>query len=201
MQGVIYGLRTDQTVRDPSLRTRLDIDEWFGTVINRYVAQAVIGLPLTLYGSGEQTRGFIALEDAMQCMTRLIGAPPLPGQYSVVNQMSGHYKLRTLAEKVAKIAQKEFRIPVKIQRVENPRVEADIHPYEPIHERLQNNFGFNPVVSPEEAIFSMLESLTQPEMKARIEEKQHLIIPRTWWSGIKKKVDQLEIIEGIEATD
>ncbi|HEC64342.1 MAG TPA: NAD-dependent epimerase/dehydratase family protein, partial [bacterium] len=65
MQGVICGVHTDQVSRDPRLRTRLDIDEWFGTVINRFVAQAVIGLPLTLYGAGEQIRGFIPLEDAM----------------------------------------------------------------------------------------------------------------------------------------
>ncbi len=103
MQGVIYGVQTNHVAADPRLRTRLDIDEWFGTVINRFVAQAIVGIPLTLYGAGEQIRGFIALSDAMQCMARLITSPPEPGQYAVVNQMSNFYSIRHLAVTVAKI--------------------------------------------------------------------------------------------------
>jgi UDP-sulfoquinovose synthase len=195
MQGVIYGVHTDQLVADPRLRTRLDIDEWFGTVVNRFVAQAIIGIPLTLYGAGEQIRGFIALEDAMQCMTRLIAHPPEPGQYGVVNQISGYYSLRYLAKTVAKIGKEEFNLPVKIQRIENPRVEADIHPFEPIYENLSNIFGFKPSVSLEKEIYRMFKLLTQPEIKSRIEEKKHHIIPKTWWSGEKRRAETLEIFE------
>jgi len=198
MQGVIYGVHTAQVSADPRLRTRLDMDEWFGTVVNRFAAQAVVGYPLTMYGSGEQIRGFIALEDAMQCMVRLIGHPPEPGQYDVVNQMSGYYSIRYLAETVAKIASKEFRIPVTLQRVENPRVEADIHPFEPIFDKLRDRFGFRSQVSVEEEIYRILHVLTQPQVKQRIEEKKHLILPRTWWSGIKKQVDTLEVLEEIK---
>ncbi len=198
MQGVIYGVHTEQVAVDERLRTRLDIDEWFGTVINRFVAQAVVGFPLTIYGAGEQLRGFIALEDAMECMTRLIALPPEPGQYSVVNQMSGYYSIKNLAETVAKIASKEFNLPVKIQRVENPRVEADRHPFEPIYERLPKDFGFKPNVTPEKEIYRMLELLTQPKIKQRIEQKKHLILPRTWWSGMKKEVETIEVIEEIK---
>jgi len=195
MQGVIYGVHTEQVAADPRLRTRLDIDEWFGTVINRFVAQAVVGIPLTLYGSGEQIRGFIALEDAMQCMTRLIVYPPEPGQYDVVNQMSGFYSLRELARTVAKIGKEEFNLPVKIQRVENPRVESERHPFEPIYENLPKKFGFKPRVTLEEEIRRMFDLLTKPEIKRRIEEKKHHIIPKTWWSGEKKRVNTLEIID------
>jgi nucleoside-diphosphate-sugar epimerase len=195
MQGVIYGVRTEQTMMNPRLHTRLDIDEWFGTVINRFVAQAIVGIPLTLYGSGEQQRGFIALEDAMQCMSRLLCSPPEPGQYSVVNQMSGFYSLRELAETVARIGRKEFKLPVKIQRMENPRVEADRHPYEPIYDKLPNDFGFEPKITPEEAVYNMFTILTKPDIKERIEQKKHLIIPRTWWSGVKKQVESIELIE------
>jgi UDP-sulfoquinovose synthase len=180
MQGVIYGVHTDQVSADERLRTRFDIDEWFGTVINRFVAQAVIGFPLTIYGSGEQIRSFIALEDAMQCMTRLIASPPEPGQYSVVNQMSGYYSIRSLAETVAKIGSQEFGLTIRIQRVENPRVEADVHPFEPIYDKLQKEFGFGPKVSPEIEIYRMFKLLTQPKIKQRIEEKKHLVLPRTW---------------------
>ncbi|MBT4511379.1 MAG: hypothetical protein HOC20_04110, partial [Chloroflexi bacterium] len=198
MQGVIYGVHTPQVAVDPRLRTRLDIDEWFGTVINRFVAQAVIGFPLTMYGSGEQVRGFIGLEDGMQCVTRLMAHPPTPGQYDVVNQMSGFYSIRQLAETTARIASKEFSIPVTIQRVENPRVEYDVHPYEPIYNKLSDQFGFEPKVQLEDEIYRMLELLTQPEIKQRIEEKKHLILPRTWWSGEKKIVSSLEIMEEIK---
>lgn len=195
MQGVIYGVHTKHVSADPRLQTRLDIDEWFGTTINRFVAQAVIGIPLTLYGAGEQIRGFIALEDAMQCMTRLIASPPEPGQYAVVNQMSGYYSVRELAKTVAKIGKEEFNLPVKIQRVENPRVESERHPFEPIFENLPKKFGFKPMVSLEEEICRMFKLLTQLNIKKRIEEKSHHIIPKTWWSGEKRKVETIEILE------
>ncbi|MFO8100949.1 MAG: NAD-dependent epimerase/dehydratase family protein [Dehalococcoidia bacterium] len=198
MQGVIYGVHTPQVAQDPKLRTRLDIDEAFGTVINRFAAQAVIGFPLSMYGAGEQIRGFIGLEDAMQCMARLIAYPPEPGQYDVVNQMSGFYSISHLAHTVARIASKEFNLPVKIQRVENPRVESDIHPFEPIYNKLPDQFGFEPRVTLEDEIYRMLELLTQPEIKQRIEEKKHLILPRTWWSGVKKQVETLEVLEEIK---
>lgn len=186
MQGVIYGV---QAPLDPRLRTRLDVDEWFGTVVNRYVAQAVIGIPLTVYGEvGGQTRGFIALEDAMRCMTRLICSPPAQGQYEVINQMSGYYSVMQLAETVARVGQKEFGLSVEIQRVENPRVEASQHPFEPIYEKLPKEFGFSPQISPEEAICRMFELLTRPEIKSRVEQKKHLVLPRTWWSGAKRVV-------------
>jgi UDP-sulfoquinovose synthase len=198
MQGVIYGVHTDEVAADPRLRTRLDIDEWFGTVINRFVAQAVVGFPLTVYGAGQQLRGFIALEDAMQCMVRLINNPPEPGQYGVVNQMSGYYSIMDLAKTVARVAKREFGIPVTIQRLENPRVEADRHPFEPIYDRLPNEYGFEPKHSPEDVVYEMLKLLTQPEIKARIEEKKHLIRPSTWWSGMKKEAGTLEVLEEID---
>jgi len=196
MQGVIYGVHTDQLVRDPRLSTRFDIDECFGTIINRFVAQAVINYPLTIYGAGEQVRGFIALEDAMQCMTRLIAKPPEPGQYGVVNQMSGYCSMKTLAETVKKVGEKEFGLKVRIQRVENPRVEADKHPFEPIFNKLPDEFGFVQQDSLEKEIYRIFELLSRPHIKSRIEEKSHLILPRTWWSGVKKEVEQIELIEG-----
>jgi len=192
MQGVIYGVHTDEVSKDDRLRTRLDIDEWFGTVINRFVAQAILGIPLTIYGGGEQIRGFIALDDAMECMTRLIASPPEPGQYEVVNQVSGLYKVSELAETVAKIG-KKFGLDVKIQRIENPRVEAEEHPFEVVSENLPKHFGFKPKISLEKEITEMFKLLTKPEIKARLEEKKHTILPKTRWSGEKKDSDVLEV--------
>ncbi|OVE76452.1 hypothetical protein BVX97_00910 [bacterium E08(2017)] len=192
MQGVIYGVHTDEVSADPRLRTRLDVDEWFGTVINRFVAQAITGLPLTIYGKGKQVRSFIALRDAMQCMVRLICSPPEPGQYDVVNQMTGFCEVGKLAETVANVGSKEFGLDVKIQRLQNPRVEADDHPLEPLFDKLPDEFGFKSEVSMEEEIYEIFKLLTQPEISKRIEEKKHVILPKTTWGGQKKEMDVLE---------
>ena len=195
MQGVIYGVHTDEVSTDPSLRTRFDIDEWFGTVINRFVSQAITGIPLTIYGKGKQKRSFIALRDAMQCMLRLIISPPEPGQYDVVNQMTSFYEVRDLAETIAKIGKKEFGLKIKIQRLQNPRVEADDHPFEPIHNKLPDQFDFRSEVTLEEEIYEIFKLLTQPHIKERIEEKRYTILPKTTWGGQKRDMEVLEEFE------
>lgn len=195
MQGVIFGVHTEELAMDKRVRTRFDVDEWFGTVINRFVAQAVIGVPLTIYGQGEQIRGFIALNDAMQCMIRLIISPPEPGQYDVVNQVSGLHKLVELAESVAKVGKEKFEMNVKIQRIENPRVEADTHPFEVVSRKLPRTFGFAPQIKLEEEIEKMYEILLEPEVKNRIEMKKHTIMPVTTWQGEKREMRKLEIYE------
>jgi len=192
MQGVIFGVYTEELELDKRLRTRFDIDEWFGTVINRFVAQAVIGIPLTLYGKGEQIRGFIALDDAMQCMIRLIISPPEPGQYDVVNQISGLHKLGELAEYVAKVGNEKVGLDIKIQRLENPRVEADSHPFEVVSKKLPRVFGFTPTIKLEEEIERMFKILLEPEIKSRIEMKRHTIMPVTTWQGEKREMRKLE---------
>ena len=184
MQGVIYGVHTEELAIDDKLRTRFDVDEWFGTVVNRFVAQAILGIPLTLYGEGEQIRGFIALEDAMECMVRLISSPPEPGQYTVVNQVSGLHKLKTIAKTVAEVGA-EFGFDVKIQRIENPRVESEIHPLEVIAENLPAR-GFRPRVSLDMEIRRMFELLSRKHIVKRLEKVKDTIIPRTWWSGDKR---------------
>jgi len=195
MQGVIYGVHTDELAKDERLRTRFDLDEWFGTVMNRFITQAIAGIPLTVYGSGEQIRGFTALEDAMDCMVRLISSPPEAGQYDVVNQVSGLHKVGDLAETVATVASQKFGIPVKIQRLENPRVEAEEHPLEVVSSKLPNTFGFTPRVTPEKEITRVMELLTKDEIKRRILEKKHCIVPKTTWRGDKVDPDVLETYE------
>jgi UDP-sulfoquinovose synthase len=194
MQGVIYGVHTSEIAKDDQLRTRFDFDEWFGTVINRFVAQAILGMPLSIYGRGEQIRGFIGLEDAMQCMVRLIVSPPDPGQYDVVNQVSAVYRIADLAEAVAEVG-KEFGLKIKIQRLENPRVEADRHPIEVVATKLEGEFGLKSTVRLKEELRRMFKVLTQPEMKKRLEEKRHVIAPKTRWDGVKQEMDVLEEYE------
>jgi UDP-sulfoquinovose synthase len=195
MQGVVYGVDTEEVSADPRVRTRYDIDEWFGTVINRFVAQSVVGIPLTIYGKGKQIRSYIALKDAIQCMVRLICSPPEPGQYDVVNQLTGFYMIKDLAEIVAKIGKKEFGLKTKIQRIQNPRVETDDHPFEPIFDKLPDQFGFVSEVTLEEEVYKMFELLTQPKIKERIESKQHVILPKTTWGGQKRDMEVFEEYE------
>lgn len=192
MQGVIFGVHTKELATDKRLRTRFDIDEWFGTVINRFVSQAVAGIPLTIYGKGEQIRGFIALNDAMQCMIRLIISPPEPGQYDVVNQVSGLYKISDLAESVARVGNENFNLNVKIQRLENPRVEADTHPFEVVSKKLPRTFGFTPQIELEDELERMFSVLLEKEIRNRIEMKRHTIMPITTWQGEKRKMRELE---------
>jgi len=195
MQGVIYGVHTDEVSADPRLRTRFDVDEWFGTVLNRFVAQAIVGIPLTMYGRGKQVRSYIALRDAMQCMMRLICSPPEPGQYDVVNQLTGFYEVRELAETVARIGKKEFGLGIKIQRIQNPRVEADDHPFEPVFDKLPEQFGLMSGVTLEEEIYEMFKLLTQPEIKMRIKSKMHVILPKTTWGGQKRDMEVFEVYD------
>ena len=191
-QGIIYGVHTDEVIVDPRLRTRFDIDEWFGTVVNRFVAQAIAGIPLTIYGTGEQIKGFIALEDAMECMVRLIISPPELGQYDVVNQVSGLYKLNDTAEIIAAVANEKYHLNAEIQRIENPRVETEIHPIEVISRKLPNEFGFKQKVPLEKEIDRIFDLLTHSEIKQRIMEKTNSIMPLTRWSGDKIKSDVIE---------
>ncbi len=89
----------------------------------------------------------------MDCMTRLIVSPPEPGQYDVVNQVSGLYKIADLAETVAEVG-KEFGLDVEIERLDNPRVEAEEHPFEVVSEKLPGTFGFHPITTLAEEIRS-----------------------------------------------
>ncbi len=191
MQGVIYGNWSDELQAHPDLNTRFDIDEWWGTVVNRFVAQAAIGMPLTIYGSGNQMRGYITLRDAMQCITRLIAAPPDPGQYDVVNQVTDVFSVMQIAQMVATIGH-EFGLDVEVQRIENPRVESEEHPYEVIHEKLQDRFGFASESGFADEVRHLFRVMLQPENRDRILAQRGALFPKTRWSGEHGEMKVLE---------
>jgi UDP-sulfoquinovose synthase len=176
MQGVVYGTRTQEMI-DESLMTRFDFDESFGTVINRYCAEAVIGLPLTPYGQGKQKRGFIDLVDSIQCLTLALENPAARGEYRVFNQLDEVYSIGELAEKVVKVA-KKLGINATIKNVENPRTEKAEHYYKVDHEHLRK-LGFKPTRTLEETAEIMLKDLSM--FKDRILEKSEAILPKTLW--------------------
>ncbi len=176
MQGVVYGTRTDDMI-DDRLLTRFDFDEVWGTALNRFCAQAIIGHPLTAYGLGEQKRGFIALRDSMQCLTIATENPPDKGEYRVFNQFDETYTINELAETVQKVGNK-LRYDVKIQHPENPRVEAEKHYYNPHHDKLYK-LGFKPVRPLQEELEIMFKDLEK--FKDRILAKKERIMPTVYW--------------------
>ena len=156
-QGVVYGIETDETGQDERLCTRFDYDEWFGTVLNRFCVQAVIGHPLTVYGTGGQTRGFLNIRDTLQCVELAVKNAPEAGEYRVFNQFTEQFSVSELAELVQRSAA-EIGLEVTIENVENPRVELEEHYYNPVHTKLLD-LGLEPSYLGDELVRSMLKTI------------------------------------------
>jgi UDP-sulfoquinovose synthase len=131
-QGIVYGQATDETSLDPLLATRLDYDAVFGTVLNRMVVQAVLGLPLTVYGQGGQIRGLINIVDTVECIRISCENPPDRGEFRVFNQFTEQMSVLEIAETVART----YPGRCEIAGIDNPRVEAESHYYRAAHTRL-----------------------------------------------------------------
>jgi UDP-sulfoquinovose synthase len=140
-QGVVYGAETEQTKLDPRLATRFDYDAVFGTVLNRFIIQAVLGLPLSVYGNGSQTRGMINIVDTVECIRIASETPADPGEFRVFNQMTESKSINEIAETVAN----EFPGEAKIEHVDNPRVEIYDHYYNVVHTALEG-LGLQPTL-------------------------------------------------------
>ena len=175
-QGIVYGIETDETALDEALVTRFDYDEVFGTVLNRFCVQAVIGHPLTVYGDGGQTRGFLNIRDTLQCVELTANNPPQGGEYRVFNQFTQQFSVAELAELVED-AGSDLGYEVTIDRVGNPRVEAQRHYYKPAHRKLLD-LGLQPHLLSEELVESIL--VTVERYKDRVIERA--IPPCTRWS-------------------
>ena len=183
MQGVVYGTRIDEMGDDERLLTRFDFDQCFGTVINRYCAQAVIELPISPYGKGNQQRGFLPLRDSMQCLTLALENPPPKGEYRVFNQFEEVYNITELALKVQKVA-KEFGLNVEVRNIENPRIEAEEHYYNPDHKHLLD-LGYQPTHDMEAELRIVFKDLIK--YKERIEFRKEAIFPDIRWDGSRRK--------------
>lgn len=135
MQGPVYGIVTDEMKIDNRLKTIFNYDEIFGTIINRFITQAVIGHPLTIYGKGGQTRGYINIKDTLQCVHKSSLTPPKPGELKIFNQIMEIYSVNELAEKISRIGN-ERNHKVKIKKIPNPRIEKEKHYYNPVYQGL-----------------------------------------------------------------
>jgi UDP-sulfoquinovose synthase len=188
MQGVVFGTQIDEMGDDPRLRSRLDFDQCFGTVINRFCCQAVIGHPLTLYGAGGQTRGFLPLRDSMQCLTIAIENPPQPGEYRVFNQFEDCHTIEELAHLVQRVGA-EIGIAIEICHYDNPRKELDHHYFNPDRKHLIE-LGYRPTSDIKGEIRQMLRDLSAH--KTRIQARQDVLVPDIQWNGSHRRVTVLE---------
>ncbi|HYZ46284.1 MAG TPA: NAD-dependent epimerase/dehydratase family protein [Actinomycetota bacterium] len=158
-QGVVYGVHTDESALHPGLATRFDYDDVWGTVLNRYCVQAAIDHPLTVYGKGGQTRGFLDIRDTLRCVELAIQNPAELGEYRVFNQFTEQFTVLELAEKVADAARKLGWDPF-IENVQNPRFEMEEHYYNAKHTRLLD-LGLEPHFLSETLIDNLLGTVKE----------------------------------------
>jgi UDP-sulfoquinovose synthase len=183
-QGVVYGIETEESARDERLITRFDYDEVFGTVLNRFCLQAVIGHPLTVYGAGTQTRGFLNIRDTIACVELAAANPAERGEFRVFNQFTEQFSVIELAQLV-KEAAGHLGYSVEIQHYENPRVEKEDHYYNAVHTKLLD-LGLEPTLLGEELVESMIHAIERH--KARVIESA--IDPSTRWNPAKSPAGQ-----------
>ncbi|MBA2726120.1 MAG: NAD-dependent epimerase/dehydratase family protein [Actinobacteria bacterium] len=178
-QGVVYGAHTDETALDERLATRFDYDHVWGTVLNRYCVQAGIGNPLTVYGKGGQTRGFLDIRDTLRCVELAILNPAEMGEYRVFNQFTEQFTVGELAERVAEAA-RYIGWDVMIENVPNPRLELEEHYYNAKHTRLMD-LGLEPHYLNETLINGLLETVRSHGDRVRKE----LVYPtHNWREGL-----------------
>jgi UDP-sulfoquinovose synthase len=175
-QGVVYGTDTEETELDPRLATSFHYDEVFGTALNRFCVQAVAGIPLTVYGRGGQTRGFLDVRDTLRCVELAILHPPEAGEYRVFNQFTETFSVLELAELVAKQA-KTLGLEATVEHVENPRVEAEEHYYHPQHQKLLS-LGLVPHLLSDVLVNSMLRRISEHALRIR----RDIMLPHVQWA-------------------
>jgi UDP-sulfoquinovose synthase len=154
MQGPVYGLVTDENDKDENLYPFFNYDELFGTVLNRFIVQAVVGYPLTVYGQGDQTRGYLDIRDTLQCVRLSIENPAKAGELRIFNQFVETFSVNDLADRVMHAA-KDFNLNVKIKKIENPRKEMEDHYYHPVHTGLLE-LGLQPHYLTKEVLSNMI---------------------------------------------
>ena len=188
MQGVVFGTQIAEMGDDPRLRSRLDFDQCFGTAINRFCCQAVIGHPLTLFGVGSQKRGFLPLQDSVTCMRLAVENPPQRGEFRVFNQFENAYSISELAHMVQAVAA-EIGLKVEIRHYENPREEQEEHYYNPDRQHLLD-LGYQPTRDIKSVMKQMMMDLL--DNRDRIQANAEVLIPDIRWDATRKRSELIE---------
>eukprot|EP00227_Mantoniella_beaufortii_P013438 CAMPEP_0197599282 /NCGR_PEP_ID=MMETSP1326-20131121/31022_1 /TAXON_ID=1155430 /ORGANISM="Genus nov. species nov., Strain RCC2288" /LENGTH=482 /DNA_ID=CAMNT_0043166229 /DNA_START=63 /DNA_END=1511 /DNA_ORIENTATION=- len=174
-QGVVYGVATEETMMAPELINRLDYDAVFGTALNRFCIQAAVGHPMTIYGKGGQTRGFLDIRDTVRCIQIACDNPAPPGDMLIYNQFTEQFSVNQLAELISTAGQKMGLEP-KMINVPNPRTELEEHYYNAKNSKLKD-LGLEPHYLEDSLLDSLLKVVIQ--YKDRVD--QRLILPGVNW--------------------
>jgi UDP-sulfoquinovose synthase len=176
MQGPVYGIFTNESSQDDRLLTLFSYDELFGTVLNRFIVQAVAGYPLTVYGKGGQTRGYLNIKDTLNCVRLSLGNPAEKGELRIFNQFTETFSVNELADKVQS-AGSQLGLDVQIKNIENPRIELEEHYYNPSHTGLLD-LGLEPNYLSDSELVRMMDYVN----KCRDTIAEHKIFRGTKWA-------------------
>ncbi len=174
-QGVVYGTVTPETAHDETLVNRFDYDDVFGTALNRFCVQAALEHPITVYGKGGQTRGFLDIRDTVRCIELACLNPAARGEFRVFNQFTEQFSILQLARMV-QTAAKRFGLHVTIDHIPDPRVEAEEHYYNAKHTKLVD-LGLQPHLLSE----SLVDSLVNIAVQYRDHIDASILFPRVNW--------------------
>ena len=159
MQGPVYGMETEESKVDERLKTIFNYDELFGTIVNRFITQAVVGYPLTVYGKGGQTRGYLNIKDTLQCVYIAAKNTPEKGEMKIYNQIMETFTVNELASLTQKVGS-QLGYNVEIKSIENPRVELEEHYYNPTYQGLIE-LGVQPHLLTEEEMKGMFKVVAE----------------------------------------
>ncbi|MGH9684901.1 MAG: NAD-dependent epimerase/dehydratase family protein [Candidatus Acidiferrales bacterium] len=180
-QGVVYGTMTEETALDEALINRFDYDEVFGTVLNRFCVEAAAGHPLTVYGKGGQTRGFLDIRDTVRCIEIACMNPAAPGECRVYNQFTEQFSVLELARMV-ETAGKKMGIAAEIDHLPDPRVESEEHYYNAKHSKLID-LGLTPHLLSD----SLLDSLMNIAVKYQDRIDTSIFLPQVNWRNARNE--------------
>jgi len=152
-QGIVWGTNTPQTIKDERLINRFDYDGDYGTVLNRFLMQSALGIPLTVYGTGGQTRAFIHITDTAKCLQIALENPPKDGEpVEILNQIAETRRVRDIAQMVSD------QTGVELQYITNPRNEASENELDVSNQKFRN-LGLNPTLL-DEKLFEEVRDIT-----------------------------------------
>jgi UDP-sulfoquinovose synthase len=190
-QGVVYNVQTEHTALDPRLCNRFDYDGNFGTALNRFCVQAALGGPITVYGAGGQTRGFIDLRDTVRCVELALANPAPPGALRVFNQFTEQWSVSQLAQRVQRVAAALGRT-VEIAHLPNPRVEAESHYYHAAHSALLD-LGLSPHLLSDQTVGELLALALYHRERIRAETMAPSV---SWRSGRTELPRRRDLVAG-----
>ena len=182
-QGIVYGCEAVEEARfDPILQTRLDYDQIYGTTLNRFCVEAVLGLPISVYGEGGQTRGYIDIRDTMHCVELAILNPAEAGECRVFNQFTEQFSVKQIAEWVSRVA-REMGYSGKIERIPDPRVERENHYYNAAHTLLEK-LGLEPHLLNDDTVRRLLTLCKENAMRA----DPSVLAPTVNWRNVRNPI-------------